>query len=81
MHAAICLTGMERSFAEIGANVREGVISLLGDSHTVRHAVYFGVRPPFDECTSVRQLLPFAEAHLETQRRCWTSGMQPSSGR
>ena len=29
---AVCLTGLERSFEEIGANVREGVFSMLGGS-------------------------------------------------
>ena len=48
---AVCLTGMERSFAEIGGNIREGLFTALGS----RRAVFFGVRPPKDEWPSVRR--------------------------
>ena len=37
---AVCLTGLERSFEEIGANVREGVFSMFGGS-----VEFFGVHP------------------------------------
>ena len=29
LHAAVCLTGLERSFVEVGLNVREGLFTML----------------------------------------------------
>ena len=79
MRTAVCLTGMERSFAEIGANIREGLARLLGAATLRDEAVFFGVRPAHDPWTEVRALLPFADARLETQRRCWSAGSSVSS--
>lgn len=76
VHAAVCLTGMERSFAEVGANVREGLLHLLGDVHTVQHTVFFGVRPPSDSWSSVRKLLPLSDERLEVQTKCWSGAAQ-----
>ena len=70
LHTAVCLTGMERSFAEVGANIREGLYHLLGAANAP-HAVFVGVRPPHDTWPSVRALLPLDEAHIDVQRRCW----------
>ena len=69
---AVVLTGMERSFNEIGQNIREALLHLL-DSQS---AVFFGVRPPHDTWPSIRTLLPFAPSHIDMQRKCWTSGAQ-----
>ena len=51
---AVCITGQERSFGEIGANVREGVLRMLG---TPRVA-FFGVKPVNDPWTGLQTLLP-----------------------
>ena len=69
MRHAVCLTGLERSFAEIGGNIREGLYSALAHSTSV----LFGVRPPHDAWASVRALLPLADANVETQKRCWSA--------
>ena len=50
---AVCLTGLERSFEEIGANVREGVFSMLGPS-----VEFFGVHPVNSTWASITSLLP-----------------------
>ena len=64
---AVCLTGLERSFSEIGANVREAVLRFLGPSSS---PTFFGVRPPADPWRTVHLLLPMHETVLQT--RCWT---------
>ena len=64
---AVCLTGLSRSFDEIGANVREGVLTLLGTPAVA----FFGVRPPQDPWYQIQRLLPMHA--IETQKRCWTA--------
>lgn len=70
---AICLTGGERSFGEIGQNVREGVLHSLGTAAVT----LFGVRPSYDSWTTVRRLLPLHDSThtLQVQERCFTDGM------
>ena len=70
---AICLTGGERSFGEIGQNVREGMLHSLGTAAVT----LFGVRPSYDPWTTVRRLLPLHDsAHtLQVQERCFTGAM------
>ena len=68
---AVCLTGMERSFAEIGGNIREGLLSLLDASTSV---TIFGVRPRHDPWSSLNVLLPMHQ--VETQSRCWSGVAQ-----
>ena len=63
---AVCITGLSRSFDEIGANVREGVMTLLWTPAVA----FFGVRPPQDAWYQIQRLLPMHA--IETQKRCWT---------
>lgn len=73
MQHAVCLTGLERSFEEIGANVREGVFRMLG-----RDVTFFGVRPTNSSWRSVQQLLPMSA--VESQRgRCWSDEVQTAT--
>ena len=67
---AVCLTGLERSFAEIGGNIREGFLGALGDDALA----IFGVRPPHDSWASIRALLPLSDddGHLVVQQPCWS---------
>ena len=65
--AAVCVTGESRSFAEIGHNVREGVLLLLG-SPAIR---FFGVRPEHDRWELLQAILPFEEVAL--QQPCWST--------
>ena len=58
---AVCLTGSERSFVEIGANIRQGVYTSL-DSAAV---AFFGVRPRDESWGLIRQLLPMNEVQLQ----------------
>ena len=62
---AVCITGQERSFGEIGANVREGVLRMLG---TPRVA-FFGVKPVNDPWTGLQKLLPLTT--VIAQHKCW----------
>jgi hypothetical protein len=62
---AVCITGAERSFGEIGANVREGVLRMLG---TPRVA-FFGVKPTEEAWDAVQRLLPLTA--MMPQRKCW----------
>ena len=70
---AICLTGGERSFGEIGHNVREGMLHSLGTAAVT----LFGVRPSYDSWTTVRRLLPLHDSThtLQVQERCFTDAM------
>ena len=68
MEHAVCVTGEERSFGEIGHNVREALLLMLGP-----RIGCFGVRPAADAWPLLRKLLPFVV--VEEQRRCW-SGAQ-----
>ena len=70
-HTAVVLTGMERSFAEIGANVREGLFGALASASGVEgsSATFFGVRPPNDTWDAIRLLLPIAAENVEVQQR------------
>ncbi len=64
---AVCLTGLERSFSEVGNNVREGLLHLLGSPRFI----IFGVRPIADPWHQIRRLLPVD--HIELQRpSCWS---------
>ena len=67
---AVCLTGLERSFAEIGGNVREALFTLL---HGGRVTI-FGVRPSHDSWGEIKSLLPIAR--VVEQRPCWTPEQQ-----
>jgi hypothetical protein len=70
MESAVCLTGLERSFAEIGANVREGVLGMLG-----ARTSFFGVRPANASWDSIAELLPMVD--LQVQRgHCWSREVQ-----
>ena len=62
---AVCITGEERSFGEIGANVREGVLRMLG---TARVA-FFGVKPVCDSWAALQRLLPLTS--VVPQHKCW----------
>ena len=73
MATAVCLTGMERSFAEIGGNIREGLYSALSGASDVR---IFGVRPPSDAWSSIFRMLPISPSDVEVQRPCWTARAQ-----
>ena len=66
MRSAVCLTGLERSFVEIGGNIREAVSLLLGENIT-----YFGVRPRIAGWHMVRAMLPFET--VEPQTACHNS--------
>ena len=70
---AICLTGSERSFVEIGQNVREGTLRSLGTAAVT----LFGVRPPHEDWTTIRRLLPMYEGihTLQQQQPCFTDAM------
>ena len=62
---AVCLTGEERSFGEVGGSIQAALLTLSGTVHV------FGVEPPGNESWSIiPQLLPMAAT--ETQARCWT---------
>ena len=65
--AAVCVTGESRSFAEIGHNVREGVLLLLG-SPAIH---FFGVRPEHDRWELLQAMLPFEE--IAVQQPCWSA--------
>ena len=65
--SAVCVTGESRSFSEIGHNVREGVLLLLG-SPAIR---FFGVRPEHDRWELLQAMLPFAKIGL--QWPCWSA--------
>ena len=67
MRSAVCVTGESRSFAEIGHNVREGVLLLLG-SPTIG---FFGVRPDHDRWELLQAMLPFTAVAI--QRPCWSA--------
>ena len=69
MQHAVCLTGLERSFEEIGGNVREGVYAMLGPNVT-----FFGVRPANSTWASVHELLHMHSA--PTRGRCWSDAVQ-----
>ena len=61
--AAICLTGLQRSFPEIGENIREAVRHMLGGAFEV-----FGVKPPNETWATIRRLLPLQR--IEPQVPC-----------
>eukprot|EP00966_Prymnesium_polylepis_P227873 5273143-Prymnesium_polylepis.1 len=63
---AVCLTGMERSFSEIGGNIREAVHHLLGTP--AAKVVIFGVRPVNDSWTHINSWLSFQR--VEPQIYC-----------
>ncbi|KAL1499670.1 hypothetical protein AB1Y20_011867 [Prymnesium parvum] len=66
MRHAVCLTGMERSFSEIGWNIHEAVHHLLRTPNASVH--FFGVRPANDSWKYVRSWFAFEEISL--QRYC-----------
>ena len=61
---AVCVTGQVRSFGEVGHNIREAVLLLLGPS-----IAFFGVRPRDDPWPLVQAMLPFTA--VEEQKQCW----------
>ena len=65
----VCLTGNERSFSEIGHNVREGVLRM----HGTPSIAFVGVRPANDAWPLIRRLLPLDT--VAVQRQCWTPPM------
>ena len=66
---AVCLTGLERSFSEIGANVRAAVLDLYGGQSA--SVDFFGVRPVLDPWAQLRRLLPLRA--IKVQSPCWSS--------
>ena len=70
LHAAVCLTGLERSFVEVGLNVREGLFTML------RGAVVsvFGVQPAKDAWKEIPTLIPLHGVAM--QQPCWTPSVQ-----
>ena len=70
LHAAVCLTGLERSFVEVGLNVREGLFTML------RGAVVsvFGVQPANDAWKEIPALIPLHAVAM--QQPCWTPSVQ-----
>ena len=52
--AAVCLTGLQRSFPEIGNNIAEAVRDLLAP----RHIHYFGIKPVNDSWAAIEYVLP-----------------------
>lgn len=62
--AAVCLTGLQRSFPEIGGNIKEAVDYLLPPNATE----IFGVRPVDDPWDAVQRLLPMQR--VVTQAPC-----------
>lgn len=73
LHHAVCVTGLTRSFAEIGAGVRSRVFGLLAGSASHVRIETFGVRPANDTWSSVRAHLgPFSG--LEKQVPCRPAG-------
>ena len=51
--AAVCLTGLQRSFPEIGNNIAEAVRDLLAP----RHIYYFGIKPVNDSWAAIEYVL------------------------
>ena len=69
---AVCLTGMERSFSEVGGNIREAVQALLGTpSASIR---FFGVRPVNDTWSYIFRWLPMQRVELQE----WCTDPVPS---
>ena len=62
---AVCLTGLQRSFPEIGHNIKEGIYHMAGPGAEID---FFGVKPPEDDWSAIRQLLPMRA--IGTQARC-----------
>ena len=62
--SAVCLTGLQRSFPEIGGSIKEAVDYLLPP----RAREIFGVRPADDPWDAVQRLLPMQS--LVTQAPC-----------
>ena len=65
-HHAFCITGLERSFRAISGNLRA---ALGGLHHGLDRVSWFGVRPPQDPWTIVRERLPPLRAE-RVQRQC-----------
>lgn len=63
---AVCLTGMERSFSEIGGNIHAAVYSLLGTP--AAQIVFFGVKPANDTWQHIHSWLPLQR--VEEQDYC-----------
>ena len=61
---AVCLTGMERSFSEIGGNIHHAVHSLFGTP--LASIVFFGVRPVNDSWHHIQSWLPMQQVELQT---------------
>ena len=59
---AVCVTGLERSFGEIGDNIRQGVLRFLGTPSIA----FFGIQPHNDSWTHIRRLLPIQEVQIQT---------------
>ena len=59
MHA-VCLTGLQRAFPEIGSNIREATTHLLGAGPTSSTATFevFGVKPQNESWAAIETLLP-----------------------
>ena len=61
---AVCISGMERSFAEMGDNVRQAVIHFFGTAQIT----WFGNQPANDDWLTIRRLLPMHV--IEPQSQC-----------
>ena len=62
---AVCLSGHARSFSEVGHNIREAVLRLLGTPMIA----YFGVRPADDPWTMIQKMIPLEQ--VQVQRICY----------
>ena len=67
---AVCITGLQRSFAEISGNIRVAMAGLHGGPTS--KLVWFGVRPPQDSWAEVHARLPPLQTEVQ-QQQC-TSG-------
>ena len=63
---AICFTGQERGFVEIGRALRDAVANFHGNES----ATYFGVRPTNDSWSAMKELIPFS--HIWDQEHCYS---------
>jgi hypothetical protein len=67
---ALCVTGLQRSFAEIGASIRSRVFQFLQATASVVEIRRFGVQPRNDSWENVkRELGPFDTLDLQTSCR------------
>tara|TARA_B110001452_G_C15214494_1_gene421231 strand:+ start:134 stop:454 length:321 start_codon:yes stop_codon:yes gene_type:complete len=71
---AVCLTGLQRSFPEIGHNVMEGIYHMAGPGADID---FFGVKPPEDDWGAIRQLLPMRAIGTQARYAALTRNATP----